>query len=104
MQRPVITEYNIRRRIKQVPPRHLTERGIVLDTKRKRPAEIEASARLRLELELVLWPRQVALERGIEEQLQTRDPPLEDRRQLEGPRALAERRTRCLVLDAEPHC
>src|SRR2546430_13034696 len=86
-----------------MPPRQLTERSIILDAKRNRPAEVDAGARLRLELELVLGPRQVALERGIEEQLHTRHSPLENRRQFEGARALPERRTRCLVLDAEAH-
>src|SRR2546428_4919018 len=103
MQCHVIAESQVCRRIDLMPPLELTERGVVLDSKRHRPADIQARPHLRLELKLVLGARQIALERGIEEQLQTPNPALENRGQLESVRALAEGWTRSLIFDAEPH-
>src|SRR6266576_7307346 len=103
MQRPIVSKSQISCGIELVPPCQLTERPVVFDAERDRPADVQANARLWLELELVLGACEIALECGIKEQLETRNPVFENRGQLEGARALAEGRARGLIFDTEPH-
>src|SRR2546426_1079799 len=70
MQRQLVAAPQVGRRIPLVPLLDLTERAVVLDAQRHLVADIEAGPRFRLELEFVLGARQVALEGGIEDQLQ----------------------------------
>src|SRR5436853_4488920 len=103
MQRPIVSKSQISRGIELVPPCQLTERAVVFDAERDRPADVQANARLWLELELVLGACEIALECGIKEQLQTGKAAFENRGQLKRARALAEGRARRLIFDAEAH-
>src|SRR5258706_3835942 len=98
----VIAKTQIRGRIVLVLLAHLAERTVPLEPQRHDLADIDTCPGPWLELPLVFGTRKIMLERGIGEQLQRAKAPFEDRRQLGGTGALAERRPRRLVLGAEP--
>src|SRR2546430_7647592 len=85
-----------------MPLPSLAQRAVILDSQCQVLVDLGGRARLGLEFELMLGAGQVTLERGIEDQLQAGNAALEDGRQLERARALAERRSRRLILEAEP--
>ncbi len=94
MQCHVIAKPQIRGRIVLVLLAHLAERTVPLEPQRHDLADIDTCPGPWLELPLVFGTRKIMLERGIGEQLQRAKAPFEDRRQLGGTGALAERRPR----------
>src|SRR6266480_429280 len=97
----VVPEPQICRRIDLMEFLGLEEGAVVLEPERHDSADSDAHACPRLEFPLVLGTGEIALQRGVGEQLDRTKTSLESWRQLEGPRALAERRPRRLVFGAE---
>src|SRR6266566_1044148 len=97
----VVPEPQICRRIDLMEFLAFEEGAVVLEPERHDSADSDAHACPRLEFPLVLGTGEIALQRGVGEQLDRTKTSLESWRQLEGPRALAERRPRRLVFGAE---
>src|SRR6266516_506092 len=97
----VVPEPQICRRIDLMEFLAFEEGAVVLEPERHDSADSDAHASPRLEFPLVLGTGEIALQRGVGEQLDRTKTSLESWRQLEGPRALAERRPRRLVFGAE---
>src|SRR5438876_11628197 len=97
----VVPEPQICRRIDLMEFLAFEEGAVVLEPERHDSADSDAHACPRHEFPLVLGTGEIALHRGVGEQMERTKTSLELSRQLDGPLALAERRPRRLVFGAE---
>src|ERR1043166_1944645 len=98
----VVPQSQIGRRVDLMEFLGFEEGAVILEPERQDSAEIDAHPRPRLELPFVLGTGEIALQSGVGEYLDSVKAAFEGWRQLERPRALAERRPGSFIFHVEP--